>query len=49
MPSTSARPDTSVGRVLLTHILMGHDRTAAVAVRDLASVETHAVDPGDRF
>ena len=42
--------DTSVGRVLLTHILMGHDRTAAVAaVRDLASVETHAVDPGDRF
>ncbi len=42
--------ETSVGRVLLTHILMGHDRAAAVAaVRDLASVETHAVDPGDRF
>jgi ribonuclease BN (tRNA processing enzyme) len=42
--------ETSVGRVLLTHILMGHDRAAAVAaVRDLASVETRAVDPGDRF
>ena len=42
--------ETSVGRVLLTHILMGHDRAAAVAaVRDLASVETNAVDPGDRF
>ena len=42
--------ETSVGQVLLTHILMGHDRAAAVAaVRDLASVETNAVDPGDRF
>jgi ribonuclease BN (tRNA processing enzyme) len=40
----------SVGRVLLTHLLMGHDRAASVdAVRGLAGVETVAVDPGDRF
>jgi ribonuclease BN (tRNA processing enzyme) len=37
-------------RVLLTHMLVGHDREAtAKAVRDLAGVETVVVDPGDRF
>ena len=41
---------TSPGRVLLTHLLMGHDRAAAAAaVRDTAGVETTVVDPGDRF
>ncbi len=40
----------SAGRVLLTHILMGHDRDAAAgAARDLAGVEALVVDPGDRF
>jgi len=40
----------SVDRVLLTHLLMGHDRDASVeATRTLAGVETVAVDPGDRF
>jgi ribonuclease BN (tRNA processing enzyme) len=38
------------GRVLLTHILMGHDRDAtAAAVRTLAGVDVTVVDPGDRF
>ncbi len=38
------------GRVLLTHILMGHDRDeAAAVVRELAGVEVAVVDPGDRF
>ncbi len=42
--------DSGVERVLLTHILMGHDRAAAAAaVRDAAGVEAHVVDPGDRF
>jgi ribonuclease BN (tRNA processing enzyme) len=37
------------GRVLLTHILMGHDRDAtAAAVRELAGVDVAVVDPGDR-
>jgi len=41
---------TSPRRVLLTHMLMGHDRdAAAAAVRDLAGVEAVVVDPGDRF
>ena len=41
---------TSPRRVLLTHVLAGHDRdAAAAAVRDLAGVETAVVDPGDRF
>ena len=42
--------DGAAGRVLLTHILMGHDRdAAAAAVRGVAGIETHVVDPGDRF
>ena len=41
---------TGVGRVLLTHLLMGHDREATGAVaRDLAGVDVSLVDPGDRF
>jgi ribonuclease BN (tRNA processing enzyme) len=42
--------ETGVRRVLITHLLMGHDRAAAAeAVRDLAGVEVAVVDPGDRF
>jgi ribonuclease BN (tRNA processing enzyme) len=41
--------DASAGRVLLTHVLMGHHHGAADAVRDLAGVEATTVDPGDRF
>ncbi|MGZ8527469.1 MAG: MBL fold metallo-hydrolase [Candidatus Limnocylindrales bacterium] len=38
------------GRVLLTHVLMGHDRDAtAAAARELAGVDVSLVDPGDRF
>ncbi|MDP9483352.1 MAG: MBL fold metallo-hydrolase, partial [Chloroflexota bacterium] len=41
---------TGAGRVLLTHMLMGHDREAtAAAVRALAGVDVSLVDPGDRF
>lgn len=41
---------TGAGRVLLTHLLMGHDREAtANAARALAGVEVDVVDPGDRF
>ena len=41
---------SGAGRVLLTHILMGHDRGAVGdAVRELAGVEVDLVDPGDRF
>jgi ribonuclease BN (tRNA processing enzyme) len=42
--------ETGVRRVLITHVLMGHDRTSAAdAVRELAGVEVAVVDPGDRF
>ena len=38
------------GRVLLTHVLMGHDRAAAArAAGELAGVDVNVVDPGDRF
>jgi ribonuclease BN (tRNA processing enzyme) len=38
------------GRVLLTHILMGHDRQKVEdVVRELAGVPVDLVDPGDRF
>jgi ribonuclease BN (tRNA processing enzyme) len=41
---------TGVARVLITHLLMGHDRTAtARAAADLAGVDASVVDPGDRF
>ncbi len=41
---------TGVGRVLITHLLMGHDRTAtARAAEELAGVDASVVDPGDRF
>lgn len=41
---------SGAGRVLLTHVLMGHDREATVAAaRDLAGVDVSMVDPGDRF
>jgi ribonuclease BN (tRNA processing enzyme) len=41
---------TGVSHVLLTHILMGHDRDAtANAARVLAGVDVSVVDPGDRF
>ena len=41
---------TGAGRVLLTHLLMGHDRDAtARAARELAGVDVAVVDPGDRF
>jgi ribonuclease BN (tRNA processing enzyme) len=41
---------TGAGHVLLTHVLMGHDREATVAAaRDLAGVDVSMVDPGDRF
>jgi ribonuclease BN (tRNA processing enzyme) len=37
-------------RVLLTHVLMGHDRAAtAHAAEELAGVPVSVVDPGDRF
>jgi ribonuclease BN (tRNA processing enzyme) len=42
--------DTGVGRVLLTHVLMGRDRPRAVAAAEgLLSVPVAIVDPGDRF
>jgi ribonuclease BN (tRNA processing enzyme) len=42
--------ETGVGRVLVTHLLMGHDRSStAEAIRELAGVEVEVVDPGDRF
>ena len=42
--------DSAAGRVLLTHLLMGHDRdAAAAAVADVAGIEAHVVDPGDGF
>jgi ribonuclease BN (tRNA processing enzyme) len=41
---------TGVGRVILTHILMGHDRAATVAATAaLAGAPVTIVDPGDRF
>jgi ribonuclease BN (tRNA processing enzyme) len=41
---------SGAGRVLLTHVLMGHDREATVAAaRELAGVDVSMVDPGDRF
>jgi ribonuclease BN (tRNA processing enzyme) len=41
---------SGAGRILLTHVLMGHDREATVAAtRDLAGVDVSIVDPGDRF
>jgi ribonuclease BN (tRNA processing enzyme) len=41
---------TGVGRVLLTHLLMGRDRARAVAAAAaLTSVPVEIVDPGDRF
>ena len=42
--------DTGTGRVLLTHLLSGRDRTATVAATaGLAEVDTAIVNPGDRF
>ena len=42
--------DTGTGRVLLTHLLSGRDRTATVAATaEVAGVDTAIVDPGDRF
>jgi ribonuclease BN (tRNA processing enzyme) len=41
---------SGAGRVLLTHVLMGHGRDAtAAAARELAGVDVSLVDPGDRF
>jgi ribonuclease BN (tRNA processing enzyme) len=41
---------TGVGRVLLTHVLMGRDRPRALAAATaLVSVPVDIVDPGDRF
>ncbi len=41
---------SGAGAVLLTHLLMGHDRAATVAeVAGLSGVPTRLVDPGDRF
>lgn len=41
---------TGVARVLLTHLLMGRDRTRAVAAAAaLVTVPVAIVDPGDRF
>jgi ribonuclease BN (tRNA processing enzyme) len=41
---------TSVGRVLLTHVLIHRDRPRAVAAAEaLVSVPVEIVDPGDRF
>jgi ribonuclease BN (tRNA processing enzyme) len=41
---------SGAGSVLLTHLLMGHDRDATVAAaRDLAGVAVSLVNPGDRF
>jgi ribonuclease BN (tRNA processing enzyme) len=41
---------TGVGRVLLTHILMGRDPAATAArTAELARVEATIVEPGDRF
>jgi ribonuclease BN (tRNA processing enzyme) len=41
---------SGAGQVLLTHILMGHDReAAAAAVRGLVTGPVAVVDPGDRF
>lgn len=42
--------ETGVGRVLLTHVLMGRDRPRAVAAAAaLVRVAVDVVDPGDRF
>lgn len=42
--------ESGVERVLLTHLLMGHDRQATVAATAaLAGVDVAIVDPGDRF
>lgn len=42
--------DTGVGRVLLTHVLMGRDRPRAIAAATaILSVPVGFVDPGDRF
>jgi ribonuclease BN (tRNA processing enzyme) len=42
--------ETGVGRVLLTHVLMGRDRGKAVAAAAaLVHVPVDVVDPGDRF
>ena len=42
--------ETGVGRVLLTHVLMGRDRAKAVAAAAaLVAVPVDVVDPGDRF
>jgi ribonuclease BN (tRNA processing enzyme) len=41
---------SGASRVLLTHVLMGHDRAATVAAaHELAGVDVSLVDPGDRF
>jgi ribonuclease BN (tRNA processing enzyme) len=41
---------SGAGRVLVTHLLMGHDRAATVGVvRELAGVDVALVDPGDRY
>jgi ribonuclease BN (tRNA processing enzyme) len=41
---------TDPGRVLLTHLLMGHDRDATVtAVRSLTDADVRSVEPGDRM
>ena len=48
--SAGSLPRPGSGRVLLTHLLMGHDRDAtAAAARELAGVDVSLVDPGDRF
>ncbi len=42
--------DTGVGRVLLTHVLMGRDRPRAIAAAmALVTVPVAIVEPGDRF
>jgi ribonuclease BN (tRNA processing enzyme) len=42
--------ESGAARVLLTHLLMGHDRQATVAATAaLAGVDVSIVDPGDRF
>jgi len=43
--------ETGAGRILLTHLLSGRDRTATVAAVTRASggIPTQLVDPGDRF
>lgn len=42
--------ETAVRQVILTHLLMGHDREATVAlVARLSGAPVHLADPGDRF